>query len=373
MVTKKVDKVATTASRPTNGRSNRLNEGTRVKKMMGSWHPVFDPKKHRGKYLHGTCVRTTGYRSWVIWWDDGFNWNESKYTADTYNSSSLIIEEDDVHGPYSNATETDRVQEDSEESENESYFLPEDSGTTKIASSSKPHVRFVHYVTPTKDSPAKLLKLDKNKIETYSKLPQSNAGMKLTGDLLTFDSSDVSDTSQHTCHPSPDTLLKSDLENTPNDADTTELSDLNKIIPHDTEQSELKRWKDKVRKLHGTEVSIIYDKRKKLVVKWTIEDFVGNKNIHEDDHQYLPIFEATKMPANHINPIKIFLEVFLENEMQVCVDAFNNDMLDEATSSWFNSGQKNKYWRNKNNSYFKPLSISEFKIFWAYYLLELHE
>ena len=47
-------------------------------------------------------METTGYRSWVIWWDDGYNWNENEYTADTYNSLSLIIEDDDVHGPYSN-------------------------------------------------------------------------------------------------------------------------------------------------------------------------------------------------------------------------------------------------------------------------------
>ena len=138
MVTKKVSKASTT-SRPTNGRLNRLNEGTRVKKMMGSWHPVFDPKKHCGKYLHGTCVKTTGYRSWVVWWDDGYNWNENKYTADTYNSSSLIIEDDDVHGPYSNVDdkENDKVDDESDDNE-DNVFLPGDT-TTKIASSSKPH------------------------------------------------------------------------------------------------------------------------------------------------------------------------------------------------------------------------------------------
>ena len=195
-------------------------------------------------------------------------------------------------------------------------------------------------MTPTKDSPVNLLKLDKNKIETFTKLPQSKIASKLTGDLLTFNSSDVSEASQHTCHPSPDTLLKADNENTPNDADVTELSNLDKIIPHCNEQSELKRWKDKVRKLHGTEIKIMYDKRNKLSVTWKIEDFVGNKNIHEDEHQYLPIFESTKMPTNHINPIKNFMEVFPESEMKLCVDRFNNDMLDEATKSWLNSGQK---------------------------------
>ena len=365
MVTKKVGKVSTAAPRPTNGRLNRLHEGTRVKKMMGSWHPIFDPKKHRGKYLHGTCVKTTGYRSWIVWWDDGYNWNENEYTADTYNSSSLIVEEDDVHGPYSNADDkdNDKLEDEDIVSESDDEDIVPTNTSTKIASSTKPHARFVHYVTPTKDSPAKLFKLDTNKIETFSKLPPSDSGTTLTGNLLTFDSTNLSDSSQHTYHPSPETLINSDLKNCPNDADATEVSKLNKIIPHCTEESELKRWKEKVRKLQGTEVKIVYDKRKGLNIVWTIEDFVGNRNIHEDKHQYLPVFESTKMPTSQVNPMKNFIEVFPEHEMRKCVQAFNDDMLDESTKSWFKSTQNNKYWRNKNNSYFKELTVDEFKIF----------
>ena len=235
------------------------------------------------------------------------------YTADTYNSSSLIIEDDDVHGPYSNVDdkENDKVDDESDDNE-DNVFLPGDT-TTKIASSSKPHAWFVHYVTPTKDTPAKLFKLDKNKIETFSKLPSSDSGTALTGNLLTYDSTNLSDSSEHTCHPSPETLQKSNLDNCPNDADVTKLSDLDKIIPHCNETSELKCWKDKVRKLLGTEIKIVFNKRKGLSVTWTIEDFVGNRNIHEDEHQYLPVYESTKIPTNHINPVKFFFEVFFPN------------------------------------------------------------
>ena len=140
MVTKKVGKVSTTAPRPTNGRLNHLQEGTRVKKMMGSSHPVFDLKKHCGKYLHGICVKTTGYHSWIVWWDNGYNCNENECTVDTYNSSSLIIGDDDVHGPYSNVDDKENVSvdEDSDESEDDGILLPQDINT-KIVSSSKPH------------------------------------------------------------------------------------------------------------------------------------------------------------------------------------------------------------------------------------------
>ena len=55
--------------------------------------------------------------------------------------------------------------------------------------------------------------------------------------------------------------------------------------------------------------------------------------------------------------------MFPESEIKVCVDAFNNDILDESTISWFKSSQKNKYLPNKNNSYFKELTVTEFKIF----------
>ena len=108
--------------------------------MMGSWHPVFNLKKYCGKNLHRACVKTTGYCSWVVWWGDGYNWNEKEYTADKYNSSSLIIEEDDVHGPYSNVDDKDNdmVEEDSTDKTEDDGFLPEDT-TTKIVSSSKPH------------------------------------------------------------------------------------------------------------------------------------------------------------------------------------------------------------------------------------------
>ena len=112
---------------------------------------------------------------------------------------------------------------------------------------------------------------------------------------------------------SPRNFKKFNLDNCPNDADVTKLSDLDKIIPHCNETSELKRWVDKARKLHGTEIKIVFDKRKGLSVTCTIEDFVGNRNIHEDEHQYLPVYESTKIPTNHINPVKFFFEVFFPN------------------------------------------------------------
>ena len=66
--------VSTTVPRPTIGQLNCLHEGTGVKKLMGLWHLVFDPKKHCRMYVHGTYIKPAIYCTWVVWWDDGYNW-----------------------------------------------------------------------------------------------------------------------------------------------------------------------------------------------------------------------------------------------------------------------------------------------------------
>ena len=46
-------------------------------------------------------------------------------------------------------------------------------------------------------------------------------------------------------------------------------------------------------------------------------------NAYDPEEPYIPIFDYKKMDTTKVNPIKNFLEVFLENEMQKCVDRFN--------------------------------------------------
>ena len=75
---------------------------------------------------------------------------------------------------------------------------------------------------------------------------------------------------------------------------------------------------------------MIYDKAKGLGVKWTIEDFIGHYNIHEDQHSYLPVFEFTKMSSNRINFIKNFYEVFPGSEIIARVKVFNASMRPES-------------------------------------------
>jgi len=69
--------------------SQSIYVNTRVKKLMGSWHPDYNPQLHKCKYLHGSVMMACGYRRWIVWWDDGFNWNKL-YTGAGYHSSGLV-------------------------------------------------------------------------------------------------------------------------------------------------------------------------------------------------------------------------------------------------------------------------------------------
>ena len=179
-----------------NGQFNPLNEGTRVKKLMGLWHLVFDPKNYCGKYVHRTCIKSGGCHTWIIWWFNGYHWNEKTYTAGSYHSPTLIIENGDILGCYSDAEIGEEI---------------------------------------------------KMMIST---------GSNLTDKLLVFSSPSTSNF-EHTCCPSPEIILKADLQNYPNDADMTNLLSLDSIIPHHAKESKLKRWNEKVRKLKDTEVNIM--------------------------------------------------------------------------------------------------------------------
>ena len=73
-----------------------------------------------------------------------------------------------------------------------------------------PNPHFVDYMTPTKDTLTKVLKLDVNKIKKITKILTAPTGSNLIGNLLVFDSPSASD-SEHTCHPSPKTPLRTNL------------------------------------------------------------------------------------------------------------------------------------------------------------------
>ena len=47
-------------------------------------------KVHWYKYLHESMTVACGYHNWVVWWDDGYNWNQL-YTGDGYHSIGLKI------------------------------------------------------------------------------------------------------------------------------------------------------------------------------------------------------------------------------------------------------------------------------------------
>ena len=78
--------------------SQRIYVNTRVKKLMGTWHPGYNPQVHKSKYLHGSVMMACGYRKWIVRWDDGHNWNQM-YTGNGYHSAGLkICEDEDIQG-----------------------------------------------------------------------------------------------------------------------------------------------------------------------------------------------------------------------------------------------------------------------------------
>ena len=67
------------------------------KKLMGSWHPDYNPKLHRYKYLHGSVMMACGYWKWIVWRDNGLNWNKL-CTGTGYYSSGLVVCDKDHQG-----------------------------------------------------------------------------------------------------------------------------------------------------------------------------------------------------------------------------------------------------------------------------------
>ena len=126
---------------------------------MGCWHPNYNQKLHRYKYLHGSIMMACGYCRWMVWWDNGYKWNWL-YTGDGYHSAGLkICNTEDIQG-FSNIPIRERVKfiTDTMEyiMENSKEKDPQDThGNTELAfNQTNPHVKFIHYntVTPSKGS-----------------------------------------------------------------------------------------------------------------------------------------------------------------------------------------------------------------------------
>ena len=104
-------------------------------------------------------------------------------------------------------------------------------------------------------------------------------------------------------------------------------------------------------------MNIIYEKAKGLSVKWTIEDFVGNHNIHKDQHPNLQFFECTSIFTSKINPIKNYYDLFPDSEIIACVKLFNTSTKLDMKLLVKSTNQ------SKNNYYFKELQSQQLRIF----------
>ena len=331
--------------------SQQIYLNTRVKKAMGCWHPKYNPKFHRYKYLHGSVMMACGYRRWVVWWDDSYNWNRL-YTGDGYHSAGLkICDKEDIQGfsdiPVRERVKhiTDTMDYDMESNEEKD---PEDSTTnrnTELAfNHTNPHTKFIHYntVTPTKEPKAKTvhfenhLTLDSNLFRFTTPEPQDKDNNQ--------QSDDMSEASKHSFVPDSFEIEKSGKVNQPNDEDSFDTAKFNEIMPHDNETSELDMWKDRMKNLVGTKVYVPFDKTKN--VEWVVEKIIDNKNTHiEESSDFHPVYDYRHMDPSKINPLKNFLEIFPEDEMRKCVELFNSQV--EENNQLPNTTRETKYCRNK--------------------------
>jgi len=343
--------------------STRIHEGCRVKKVMGAWHPCYDEPIHKNKYIHGTVVLSVGFRKWVVWWDDGYNYNR-QYTADVYDSHGLVIEKGDIEGPFSSvepiATNESSVPEpsttnDEPETVEGTTARSSNNGTTKgtvvdkqqgikktvkpkvltpvnaVATIMKrnPHPMFIHHLTNIVTPQAKCTRTRTAVATTgfssdvhTSPSETSTATAKLFSDGTDMDNSDSS-ISRNTYIPSPDTVYKASNANRPNDEDANDTTYQQNIISHCYENSELLMWKGKVRAMENQVVTVTYGDKHKYKLDWKIESRIRNQNIHDEDTNIMPIVEYKVMEPETVNPLKNFFEVFPEVEMKKCVQNFN--------------------------------------------------
>ncbi len=355
--------------------SQSIYVNTRVKKLMGSWHPDYNPQLHKCKYLHGSVMMACGYRRWIVWWDDGFNWNKL-YTGAGYHSSGLVKCDMDQQGfsditpgQISDMTATirgivdDNVSGDDDEPE-------EDLPATGLASNKNknPHATFVHHnqvTPPAKQAPSKKrVKFnhmqDKNHLFRF--FEESSPTTEVDNQQVPSCESD-SERSAHSCVPTTEDVEKAKFVNTPNDEDSVDTARQNEIIPHCTETSELDRWKDQMKKLEGVNIDVPYDGKKKTI-QWRIEGIVTTKNTHDETpSDFHPVYDYRTMDPDVVNPLKNFLEVFPENEMMRCIETFNIEARNEVYQASPKKNLPQNFFRNKNSSYLKKLTLKEFKIF----------
>ena len=121
---------------------------------MRCWHQHYKPKLHRYKYLHGSVMMANGYCRWVVWWDNGYNWNWL-YTGDGYHSTVLkICDQEDVQG-FSDIPKREQVNFITDTMEygldNSKEKDPQDRPTNaKLAyNQTNPHVESIHFNTVT--------------------------------------------------------------------------------------------------------------------------------------------------------------------------------------------------------------------------------
>ena len=380
-----------TMRRSTAGRDNRLHVGCRVKKVMGHWHPKYNKFLHANKYIHGTVTLSAARKKWIVWWDDGYNYNQTESVHAIHSSGlSIVHEDDDVDGVFSTVTgkNKDDKQGDTATKDGSGLVL-----TSPTLATETPHARFVHnlenVVTPssaakgpyskytpppelpaTQDSPPLATNLfdelvvdDDDDIMLVAKVSDNQLAYRSAvsngdEDKCPSDSSN----SRHTCDPSPETISKASKTDQPNDDDANDTWKISNIIPHCHEKSELERYKEKVREVVGEVVRVCYNKKKNLNVEWTIEEKVRNKNTHDEDTSLMPIYDYQTLDPYKVNPLKNFLEVFPQEEMIKCVNNFNTGVRHDMKLVVQNS-KNAKFWRNKNTSYIKALTLSEFKIF----------
>ena len=148
--------------------SLRIYLNTRVKKAMGGWHPNFNPMVHRYKYLHGLVMMTCGECKWVVWWDDGYNWNRL-YIGDGYHSAGLkVCDREDIQVffviPIRERVKyiTNTMEYELDDITN-SHEEDLSTGARLLLTKDSPHAKFVHFhtVIPTKAAtPSKAAKYD---------------------------------------------------------------------------------------------------------------------------------------------------------------------------------------------------------------------
>ena len=110
----------------------------------------------------------------------------------------------------------------------------------------------------------------------------------------------------------------------------------------------------------GNKVYVPYNKSK--TVEWTVKKIIENKNTHvEESGDFHPVYDYRCIDPTKVNRLKKKLEIFPETVMENCVELFNSQVRKQVELT--RSTRETKYYRNKNSSYMKKLTVAESNIF----------